>query len=293
MHFCLSDAQTGASFPFRLTPRHLDRAPGRSIWGRHSRGQGLIRSFFQKFAGKERGPDLSGIEVDRTTYAVGDIHGRADLLEAMITRIGQDAGDTPFRVIFMGDYIDRGGQSRQVLERLAALPDQTGWEIHCLRGNHEVMLGEFLADPEAASPRWFRNGGLETLLSYEVGGIGPSSTGAAVIDVRDRLAEKLGPLTGWLDGLLPSYQAGSVFFAHAGADPAETVEYQSERTLYWGMPSMLETPREDGIWVVHGHYISDEPQLVPSRIAVDTGAYYSGRLTAARIATGTVEFLTA
>ena len=251
----------------------------------------MIRGFLEKFTGKGRGPDLSGIEIDRVTYAVGDIHGRADLLDAMIARIGQDArGDAP-RVIFMGDYIDRGPQSRQVLERLAGLGDETGWELHFLRGNHEVMLQEFLADPETASPRWFRNGGLETMLSYEVGGVGPGATGDAVGDARDRLAAKLGPLVDWLEGLSACHLTGSVFFAHAGADPTVSIADQSERTLYWGMPSMFETARADGIWVVHGHYISETPQLAPNRIAVDTGAYYSGQLTAARIAPGAVEFL--
>ena len=259
--------------------------------GRSERGRSLIRSLIQKLIGLPGGVDLSGIKIDRLTYAVGDIHGRADLLDAMITRIGENAGETTPRVVFLGDYVDRGDQSRQVLERLAALPEETGWEIRFLRGNHEVMLGEFLADPKAAAPRWFRNGGLETLLSYEVGGVSPGSTGDAVVEVRDRLAEKLNPLAVWLDELLPSYHAGSIFFAHAGADPTRPVEYQSERTLYWGMPTSLETPRTDGIWVVHGHYISDEPQLLPSRIAIDTGAYYSGRLTAARLAPGSVRFL--
>lgn len=256
----------------------------------------MIRSLLKKIGLSGQTVDLSGIWIDRPTYAVGDIHGRADLLEAMIGVIGRDAaarGDGAPRVVFMGDYVDRGDHSRQVLERLHDLPGETGWEIHCLRGNHEVMLDEFLTDPERAAPRWFRNGGLETLLSYQVGGVGPGVGLGALTDARDRLAERMGPIRGWLDGLLPKYGAGSVFFAHAGADPADPVDLQSEHTLYWGMPGFLQTPRQDGIWVVHGHYIVDQAHAAPSRIAVDTGAVYSGQLTAARIEDGSVTFLTA
>lgn len=92
------------------------------------------------------------------------------------------------------------------------------------------------------------------------GGVGSSSAGAAAIDARNRLAEKHGPLTGWLDRLLPCYQAGNVFFAHAGADPMAPLAEQSERALYWGLPFFFDPPRADGAWVVHGHYIVDEAQ---------------------------------
>lgn len=254
----------------------------------------MIRSLLNKFGLSGPAPDLSEIWVDRATYAVGDIHGRADLLDAMIARITEDAaatGDAAPRVVFMGDYVDRGDQSRQVLERLMDLPRETGWEVHCLRGNHEVMLAEFLADPERAAPRWFRNGGLETLLSYQVGGVG--SDPETLRNVRDRLAERMGPVRGWLDGLAAKYSTGSVFFAHAGADPHQPIGAQSEQVLYWGVPAFLQIPRQDGVWVVYGHYISDTPQLLPRRIGIDTGAVFSGQLTAVRIDDGEVRFLTA
>lgn len=256
----------------------------------------MIKSWLQNIGLSGPKMDLSGVWVDRPTYAVGDIHGRADLLDRMIGLIGQDAaarGNPVPRIIFMGDYIDRGNHSRAVLERLADLPAETGWEIHCLRGNHEVMLAEFLADPEAAAPRWLRNGGLETLLSYQVGGIGSGVGLGGLIDARDHLLEQLGPVRDWLETLLSRYHAGSVFFAHAGADPSEPIQSQSEHCLYWGTPGFLQRPRQDGIWVVHGHYIVDEAHIAPSRIAVDTGACYSGHLTAARIEDEAVTFLTA
>lgn len=254
----------------------------------------MIRSLLKKIGLSGGALDLTGLVVDRPIYAVGDIHGRADLLDRMVTLIGEDVtrrGEPVPTVVFLGDYVDRGVQTREVLQRLRGLAEETGWQVICLRGNHEVMLQGFLTDPEGAAPRWFRNGGLETLLSFEVGGVGPSSTGATLVDARDRLAERMGTLTGWLDRLLPWFRDGDTFFAHAGVDPARPTGDQSERVLYWGVPSFLETPCTDGSWVVHGHYITEEPVLAAGRIGVDTGAYYSGRLTAARIATGSVEFL--
>lgn len=253
----------------------------------------MIRSLLSKFGLSGSAPDLSGIWVDRPTYAVGDIHGRADLLDTMIEQIGKDAaghGDPHPRVVFLGDYVDRGDQSCQVLERLQGLARETGWETHFLRGNHEVMVQEFLTTPEAAAPRWFRNGGLETLLSYQVGGIGTDA--AALFDMRNRLVARMGPVVDWLGQLLPRYSAGSVVFAHAGAEPHIPIEQQSEQTFYWGAPGFLEVPRKDGIWVVHGHYIFETPQLVPQRIGIDTGAFHSGQLTAVRIEDEAVRFLT-
>lgn len=240
------------------------------------------------------GIETTEINIDRLTYAVGDIHGRADLLDRMVDQIAENAagqGETCPRVVFLGDYIDRGPDGYAVLSRLDGLASQTGWDVIGLRGNHEIMLQDFLADPETAAPRWFRNGGLETLLSCQVGGIVPSSAGEAILDARDRLSKALAPVSAWLAGLKPCCQVGNVVFTHAGGDPALPIADQTERALAWGVPSFLETAREDGLWVVHGHYIFEAPGIAQRRIAVDTGAYYSGKLTAARLALGEVTFL--
>lgn len=255
----------------------------------------MIRRMLRALMSQDRSVVLSGLAIDRTTYAIGDIHGRADLLDRMIDLIQSDEaqhGEGPISVIFLGDYIDRGYQSRQVLERLSELPEATGWDVRFLRGNHEALLQAFFDDPVQAAPRWFRNGGLETLLSYEVGGASATTHETVLVEIRDRLAEKIAPVLPWLSQLLPCYQTGNVFFGHAGADPAWPLDRQPEHALLWGVPSFLDTPRTDSTWVVHGHYITDAPVLTPTRIGIDTGAYYSGRLTAARIATGSVTFLT-
>lgn len=245
--------------------------------------------------GQDHPVDLSCLEIDQTTYAIGDIHGRADLLDRIMSKIRSDVAkpqEGPVRLIFLGDYIDRGEQSRQVLDHLMKLKDSSEWEVFFLQGNHEVLLQNFLEDPIQSASRWFRNGGLETLLSYEIKGAIMRDDETRLIDVRDQLAEKMGPITSWLSELLPYHRDGKVFFSHAGADPALPLDQQPERALIWGVPSFLETSRKDGTWIVHGHYITDMPVLKPGRIGLDTGAYYSGRLSAARITSGSVSFLT-
>lgn len=254
----------------------------------------LIRPLLKMLGLSAGEAKVTEIDIDRLTYAVGDIHGRADLLDRMVDQIGENAagqGESNPRLIFLGDYIDRGPDGYAVLNRLGGLAAETGWEVIGLRGNHEIMLQDFLADPEAAAPRWFRNGGLETLLSCQVGGVVPSSSGEAVTIARDRLSEALETATDWLADLKSCHQVCNVIFTHAGADPALPIAEQTERALAWGVPSFLETAREDDLWVVHGHYIYEVPEIAQRRIAVDTGAYYSGKLTAARIAPGEVTFL--
>lgn len=250
-----------------------------------------IRSLFRRTAPD----DTSTLEIDRLTYAVGDVHGRADLLDRLIDRIGEDASlcneNTP-RVVFLGDYIDRGEQSAQVLQALSRLATVSSWDLIFLRGNHEVMLTEFLSVPETAAARWFRNGGLETLLSFGVGGVTQTSVGGKeVLAARQALAEKIAPMADWLSKLVPMYQVGNVVFTHAGLNPALPLEAHDENMLYWGGNGIPESKRIDELWVVHGHYILSAARIFQQHIAVDTGAYYSGRLTAARLAPGSVQFL--
>lgn len=239
--------------------------------------------------------DTTTLDIDRLTYAVGDIHGRADLLEQLIDRIQEDSElsnePTP-RVVFLGDYIDRGDQSAQVLERLSGLTSTCRWDLVFLRGNHEIMLTEFLRNPEASAPLWFRNGGLETLLSFGVGGVTSSITqGDAVVAASEALSERIAPLKNWLEQLGSMYQIGNVVFAHAGLNPALAPDAHDEEMLCWGSGGLPTTSRQDGFWVVHGHYIVKAAQISRRHIAIDTGAYYSSHLTTARLAPGSVRFL--
>jgi serine/threonine protein phosphatase 1 len=225
-------------------------------------------------------------------YAVGDVHGRHDLLSRLLDRILEDANAsnlTP-KIVFLGDYIDRGEHSRETIDLLISLADQTAVETVFLMGNHEQMLLGFLRDPDTG-PRWLRNGGLQTLMSYRVGSSGNLRADGEALRVRSALIEALGRHLGFIEGLRVSHHDGNLFFAHAGADPALPTDEQDIATLLWGCESFRITDRDDGVWVVHGHFVVERPVAERGRIAVDTGAYFSGRLSAARITDGAVTFL--
>lgn len=223
-------------------------------------------------------------------YAIGDIHGRYDLLERLAEMIAVDSASFEERAtwVFLGDYIDRGEHDCQVVELLMNLAKWPEADMVFLMGNHEQMLLQFLREPDSAG-RWLRFGGRETLLSYGIGG--DLLTPGAALELRAELSDALGPHLGFIEGLRLCHRAGNIFFAHAGADPVVPVDEQDVQVLLWGCPAFRRAPRTDGIWVAHGHFIVDHPGAEAGRIAVDTGAYYSGRLTAARIHRGAVAFL--
>jgi serine/threonine protein phosphatase 1 len=156
--------------------------------------------------------------------------------------------------------------------------------VLALRGNHEEMMLEFVDAPELGGPRWLRNGGLQTLASFGVGGITATTEGEELIAPAARLAEAAAEVAPMLRELPAWLGFGSVWFTHAGLDPELPPDLQSERTLVWGTPRFFQFPRKDGRWSVYGHYIVDEAHAAQGRVAVDTGAYASGVLSAARIA---------
>ena len=214
-------------------------------------------------------------------YAIGDIHGRADLLYRLLDRL-----DPALPVLCVGDYVDRGEHSAEVLRFLRDTP-----AITCLKGNHEVMLLAFLDAPETGA-NWLRNGGLQTLASFAIAGLSESSKGAPLVQARTALRAAMGEeLIDWLRNLPLCWQSGNVAVVHAGADPATPIATQREDFLLWGHPDFTRTPRADGVWVVHGHTIVDTPSASDGRIAIDTGAFATNRLTAARIAAGEVSFI--
>lgn len=218
---------------------------------------------------------------------IGDIHGRRDLLEALLARLDREAPE--LRIICVGDYVDRGEDSAGVLRLLCARP-----EITCLSGNHEEMLLGFLDEPEARGPRWLRHGGLQTLASYGIPAPGDRPRPEALRALSAAFRAALDPgVESWLRALPVLHRSGNVAVVHAAAAPTLPIGLQSRQTLLWGHPDFTEIAREDGLWVVHGHTILPEPRVEAGRIGVDTGAYASGRLTAAVIRNGELSFLTA
>ncbi|CUW41526.1 putative serine/threonine-specific protein phosphatase [Magnetospirillum sp. XM-1] len=218
-------------------------------------------------------------------YAIGDVHGRLDLLDRLLGQIAADAAQAPDRrvvVVFLGDLIDRGPDSRAVIERvIAGPPDQgplAGARYVCLRGNHEDILLQFLAD-FSVGPRWFRNGGLEAIRSY-------------VGEVDGLLAHDYPRLQKMLYRALPSHhlrflssiparhEEGDYLFAHAGVRPGVALDRQDPYDLMWIREPFLSAAEPMEKMVVHGHTVASEPEERVHRIGIDTGAYRTGRLTA-------------
>lgn len=213
-------------------------------------------------------------------YAVGDIHGRADLLDAVLTRIEADGRDFDGRkiIIFLGDYVDRGMDSKSVLDRLSAGPP-AGFEAVYLKGNHEEAMLQFLADAEFGRT-WKYYGGLETLHSYGVTDLIRSDDPREFENVRRRFADALPSAHKvFLDRLSISAEFGDYFFAHAGVRPGVPLNRQIEEDLLWIREEFLQSNSSFGKVVVHGHTPQEEAVFMPNRIGVDTGAYMTGVLT--------------
>ncbi|WP_299734072.1 metallophosphoesterase [uncultured Tateyamaria sp.] len=227
----------------------------------------MIKWLLRRFVA---GPDFPATAPESPFIALGDIHGRVDLLEQFLDL------DPAYPVICVGDYVDRGEDSAAVLRLLAERDD-----IICLSGNHEEMMRRFLKTPTEAGSRWLRYGGLQTLASFGVSGVTGTSGPEALEEARDQLQEAMGPdLVAWLSDLPTRWQSGNVAVVHAGADPARSIDDQDVQTLHWGHRDFARTQRSDGVWVVHGHTIVDAPSAANGRIAIDTGAYATGNLTA-------------
>jgi serine/threonine protein phosphatase 1 len=214
---------------------------------------------------------------------IGDVHGCDRLLLSLLNRLGA-LDPPPDRLILTGDLIDRGENSASVLSLAFGLQRRLGKGLVVLRGNHEQMMLDFLDAPTTMAARWMRYGGLQTLASFGIGGATETMSDAQALRVRDKLAEALGPtLIDWLWDSPTLFTTGNVHVVHAGADPALPLAEQSAHTLTWGHPDFLRRRRGDRQWVVHGHTIVDVVEAHDGRIGVDTGAYATGRLSAAVI----------
>jgi serine/threonine protein phosphatase 1 len=208
---------------------------------------------------------------------VGDIHGRADLLLRLLALRERHFPHT--RLVVLGDMIDRGENSAEVL---GLLQDQSATGAVCLAGNHEAMLLAFLDDPEMYGQRWLGHGGMDTLASY--GLLGIPRDAADFPEIRNRLRAALGRKTEtWLRALPYLWRSGDLVAAHAALDPARPPEVQRPDVLAWGHPDFERVARHDGLWVAHGHVIVERAFAHAGRIALDTGAYATSRLSFALI----------
>lgn len=226
-------------------------------------------------------------------YAVGDIHGRADLLDELLAQIEADAARVDARrrtLVFLGDYIDRGPQSSGVIETfLSGLP--RGFDAHFLKGNHEALLLAFLGDATELG-RWLLNGGDATMRSYGVDTerLGLLSAGGETW--RDAFATALPPAhLAFFKALKLSVTIGDYVFVHAGLRPGVPLDAQVEADLIWIRRPFLDSAETFEKRVVHGHTPGPDVVVRENRIGVDTGAYFSERLTALRLQGAEQSFL--
>ena len=233
--------------------------------------------------GKKRTGDQPAPRTPRghRAYAVGDVHGRLDLLNKLLARIERDAARSPARrtsLIFVGDLIDRGPDSRGVVERLRAYRHDR-IRAHFLAGNHEEVLLRLLAGERGILTSWLQFGGAECLKSYgcDPAELAGKSESSGLQLVKQAIPESHSSFIG---GFGDTLTFGDYLFVHAGIRPGVDLSLQSQSDLRWIRSPFLEDDSDHGMVVVHGHTINPEVVERPNRIGIDTGAYRTNVLTA-------------
>ena len=230
---------------------------------------------------RRRGP--SGPRGHRA-YAIGDIHGRLDLLDRLLASIEEDLKRRPVRnavLVFVGDLIDRGPQSAQVIERLRTYR-RPGVVTTFILGNHEEVMLRILRGDSSAISSWLRFGGLECLHSYGVTGSDLRSRPEAELLATIKAAVPRKHVD-FLESFADSCRFGDYLFVHAGIRPGVELDQQRQSDLRWIREPFLFDETDHGFVVVHGHTICDQVEERPNRIGIDTGAYRTGVLTALAI----------
>lgn len=221
---------------------------------------------------------------DRRVFGIGDVHGCDDLLDALIKGIDVISQNDPRPpiLVFLGDYVDRGPASRQVLDRLIGLGEE-GRNVRFICGNHEEALLRFLGDVEGGLA-WPGYGGRETMASYGVASPDDEQDLDAWKKTRAEFKEAI-PTSHmrFLWGLEDKIEIGDYLFVHAGLRPERAISAQSQRDLRWIREPFLSDPKPFSHVVVHGHTPASQPHSDERRIGLDTWAYKSGILTAVEL----------
>jgi serine/threonine protein phosphatase 1 len=233
----------------------------------------MLKKLFRTNNPPAKGPD------GKRVYAVGDIHGRLDLLNELMELVRADAKATSAapQLVFLGDYVDRGPDSKGVLDRLIEIGQERPDAVF-LKGNHEEAMLAFLTDPREYED-WLGWGGAETLESYGVSSPWTRECGDIAADLADRLPKSH---VEFLESLKLTHTLGDYIFVHAGLKPGVALDAQEEDDLLWirsEFHNMRRSQRPDKI-VVHGHHAHSKPVDKGWRVCVDSGACFTGRLTA-------------
>lgn len=252
----------------------------------------FLRNLSRGLTGAERSR-MAG-KAGARAYAIGDVHGRLDLLDGLLERIEADVAARRHRktfIIFLGDLVDRGPDSAGVVERLRT------WRPHFakpifLAGNHEEVLVRMLAGETGILPSWLKYGGAQCAQSY---GLDPSALRVIEEEAALQLLRAKIPRAHveFLESFADTFRFGDYLFVHAGIRPGVAIEDQDRHDLRWIREPFLSDAKAHGMIVVHGHTIVERVEERPNRIAIDTGAYNSGVLTALAVEDDQRWFLTA
>ena len=237
----------------------------------------MIERMFESFLASRPPPQVpAGCRV----YAIGDVHGRLDLLDLLLGAIERDNDGRPaasVTLVMLGDLIDRGPDPRGVVDRVRR---GVAWaETIAIMGNHEAIMLDALAGRRDALENWLRFGGRQTLADW---GVDARLIAEGTLDEILEAACATVPLAdlGWIAAMLPSVRIGDYYFVHAGIRPGVPLDRQSREDRLWIREPFLDSRRRHGAMIVHGHSISETVAMQSNRIGIDTGAYATGRLTA-------------
>ena len=237
-------------------------------------------NYLKKLVNPTKISNVFSVPENTRIYCIGDIHGRDDLLIDLHGMILLDSAEFIGEkiVVYLGDYIDRGLHSKKVVDHLINAP-LNGFESIYLRGNHEQVLLDFLNhDPNIAS-QWFNFGGQSTVLSYGVS-IAGIPFGDKLKQLQHDLADKIpADHLSFFTQLKYSFELGDYFFVHAGVKPKVALNRQNVMDMMWIRDEFLNSKFRHEKMIVHGHSVVELPEEKANRIAIDTGAYTSGRLT--------------
>ena len=226
---------------------------------------------------------------DCRAYAIGDVHGRDDALVQLLARIEEDAAarddGRDVQIVFLGDLVDRGDGSRRVISIVKRLAEAAPNHVTVLRGNHEDAMLGFLDDPLGRA-HWLGYGAQQTLASYGVSMPRPGAPADELTACRDALRSAMGDHVPFMQAMPVLATLGDVVFSHAGLNPAPGQSMTDRAAMLYGHPDGQGEMPVPGRLVVHGHFEDVEPVRHKGRICVDTGAYYTGRLTAVRLDAG-------
>ena len=239
----------------------------------------LLRTLSRGLTGNDRSRPTG--KAGARAYAIGDVHGRLDLLDMLLERIEADSAGRRHRktfIIFLGDLIDRGPDSAGVVERLRSWRPQFARPVF-LGGNHEEVLVRMLAGEKGILPSWLKYGGAECAQSY---GLDPNALRVIEEEAALQLLRAKIPRAHveFLESFADTFTFGDYLFVHAGIRPGVALEQQDRHDLRWIREPFLSDAKAHGPVVVHGHTIVERVEERPNRIAIDTGAYHSGILTA-------------